>query len=243
MLYPVDARYIFAVSFTGIDQAGGFHKNPHCSDTLSSKEPEKTPREPRGFKAKRRPLIKNKSNHVRQTSPHLRDEHAHAADGNTPSTSATVQHLKSSERLEVTDDNGIKRRGPGRPRKNPKLSSPSSSLPLPELSSSSTTEKAGEEDNDNSDTVLEVIELVIHGEQRSAKKSETTEGVGDGEQNQNEENDVNEMSSTHCCMCSAPIDPSPGQAEDEQPEQATASVSNKTYLWAGLYSDVYKTEE
>lgn len=202
------------------------------------------PRLPRGFKVKRRPLIKNKSNHVRKTSPHLRAEHAHPAARNTASTSAKVQQpLKSpkhqnSEGLEVADDSGVKRRGPGRPRKSPKLSSPTSLLSVPE---SFTIER--EEEKDNSDTVLEVIELVIQGEQRNEKEGKFAENVGDGDQNQNEEKDVTEMSSTHCHMCSAPIDPSPSQVEDIQPEQATASVINKKYLWAGLYSDVYKTEE
>lgn len=102
-------------------------------------------------------------------------------------------------------------------------------------------EEAGDEDKDNSDTVLEVIELVIHGEQRSGKKIKIAESVGDGDQN--EEKDVTETSSTHFHMCSAPIGPSPSQVEDSQPEQATASLPNKKYLWAGLYSDVYKTEE
>ncbi|XP_017326431.2 histone-lysine N-methyltransferase ASH1L isoform X4 [Ictalurus punctatus] len=233
----------------GIDQAGGFPKKHQCSDSSSSREPEKIPREPQRFKTKRRPLIKNKSKHVRQTSPLLREEHSHPAARNTPSTSAKVQqHLNSpkhhnSEGLEVTDGNGVKRRGPGRPRKSPKLSSPPSLLSVPELSSSLTMEEAGDEDKDNSDTVLEVIELVIHGEQRSGKKRKIAESVGDGDQNQNEEKDVTETSSTHFHMCSTPIGPSPSQVEDSQPEQATASLPNKKYLWAGLYSDVYKTED
>ncbi|KAB5587004.1 hypothetical protein PHYPO_G00007980 [Pangasianodon hypophthalmus] len=233
----------------GIDQAGGFPKKHQCSDSSSFRESEKIPREPRGFKAKKRPLLKNKSNAVRQTSPLLRDEHAHPAARNTPSASAKVQqHFKStkhqnSEGLEVADGNEVKRRGPGRPRKSPKLSSPPSLLSVPELSSSLTIEKAGEEDKDNSDTVLEVIELVIQGEQRSGKKRKIAESVEDGDQNQNEEKDVTEKSSTHCHMCSAPIGPSPSQVEDSQPEQAAASLPKKKYLWAGLYSDVYKTED
>lgn len=240
---------LFAACFTGTDQAGGFPKTHQCSDSSSPKEAEKIPREPRAFKAKRRLLIKNKSNHVRQTSPLLRDEHAQHTARSTPSRSAKVQqHFKSpkhqnSEGQEVADGNGVKRRGPGRPRKSPKISSPPSLLSVPELSSSLTIEEAGEEDKDNSDTVLEVIELVIHGEQRSGKKRKITESVENGDQNPNEEKDVTEQSSTHCHMCSAPIDPSPSQVEDSQPEQATASLPNKKYLWAGLYSDVYKTEE
>ncbi|XP_053482681.1 histone-lysine N-methyltransferase ASH1L isoform X8 [Ictalurus furcatus] len=235
------------IRWQGIDQAGGFPKKHQCSDSSSSREPEKIPREPQRFKTKRRPLIKNKSKHVCQTSPLLREEHAHPAAINTPSTSAKVQqHLNSpkhhnSEGLEVADGNGVKRRGPGRPRKSPKLSSPPSLLSVPELSSSLTMEEAGDEDKDNSDTVLEVIELVIHGEQRSGKKIKIAESVGDGDQN--EEKDVTETSSTHFHMCSAPIGPSPSQVEDSQPEQATASLPNKKYLWAGLYSDVYKTED
>ncbi|XP_060777696.1 histone-lysine N-methyltransferase ASH1L-like isoform X4 [Neoarius graeffei] len=233
----------------GTDQAGGFPKTHQCSDSSSPKEAEKIPREPRAFKAKRRLLIKNKSNHVRQTSPLLRDEHAQHTARSTPSRSAKVQqHFKSpkhqnSEGQEVADGNGVKRRGPGRPRKSPKISSPPSLLSVPELSSSLTIEEAGEEDKDNSDTVLEVIELVIHGEQRSGKKRKIAESVENGDQNPNEEKDVTEQSSTHCHMCSAPIDPSPSQVEDSQPEQATASLPNKKYLWAGLYSDVYKTED
>lgn len=157
------------------------------------------------------------------------------------------QHLKSPkpqnpEGLEVTEGNGVKRRGPGRPRKNPIPSSPPSLLCDPELSSSLSIEKAGEKDKDSSDSVMEVIELVIHGEQRSGKKRKIVESVGDGDQNQNEDEDANERSSSHCHMCSAPIEPSPSQVEDSQPEQATASIPNKTYLWAGLYSDAYKTE-
>lgn len=151
---------------------------------------------------------------------------------------------QNSEGLEVTDGNGEKRRGPGRPRKSPKLSSPPSLLSVPELSSSLTLENAGEEDKDNNDTVLEVIELVIQGEQRSEKKRQIAECVEDRDQNQNEEeDDATERSSSHCHMCSVPVDPSPSHVEDSQPEQAAASVPNKKYLWAGLYSDVYKTEE
>ncbi|XP_060726377.1 histone-lysine N-methyltransferase ASH1L-like isoform X2 [Tachysurus vachellii] len=235
----------------GINQAGGFPKKHQCSDPSLSREPEKIPRDPTGFKTKRRPLIKNKSNYARQTSSFLRDEQSHPEARNTPSTSsAKVQHFKASkhqnsEGLDFTDGNGVKRRGPGRPRKTPKPSSPSSPslLSCPELASSLSIEKTGEDDKDNSDTVLEIIELVIQGEQRSGKKRKQDESVGDGEQNQNEEKDVTEHSSTLCHMCSEPIDPSPSQVEDSEPEQVTASLPNKKYLWAGLYSDVYKTED
>ncbi|KAM9488214.1 histone-lysine N-methyltransferase ASH1L-like isoform 2-T3 [Clarias gariepinus] len=234
----------------GINQAGGLSKKHRCSDSSSSREREKVvSKEPRGFKAKRRPLIKNKSNHVPQSSSPLRDEHAQPAARNVPSTSAKVlQQFKSvkhqnSEGLDVTDVSGVKRRGPGRPRKSPKPSSPPSLLSGPELASSLTIEKAGEDDKDNSDTVLEVIELVIHGEQRSGKKRKISESVENGVQNQNEETDETETSSTHCHMCSAPIGLSPNQVEDSQPEQATAFLPNKKYLWAGLYSDDFKTED
>ncbi|XP_058251113.1 histone-lysine N-methyltransferase ASH1L-like isoform X3 [Hemibagrus wyckioides] len=236
----------------GIDQAGVFPKKHQCSDSSSCREPEKMPRDPRGFKTKRRLLIKNKSNHARQTSSLLRDEQSHPAARNTPSTSSAKiqQHFKppkhhNYEGLESADGNGFKRRGPGRPRKTPKPSSPPSpsSFSSPELDSSLSIEKPVEEDKDNSDTVLEVIELVIHGEQRSGKKRQLSESVGDEEQTQNEEKDVTEQSSTHCHMCSEPIDPSPSQVEDSEPEQATASLPNKKYLWAGLYSDVYKNED
>lgn len=245
-------RAFFLPCFTGIDQAGAFPKKHQCSDSSSCREPEKMPRDPRGFKTKRRLLIKNKSNHARQTSSLLRDEQSHPAARNTPSTSSAKiqQHFKppkhhNYEGLESADGNGFKRRGPGRPRKTPKPSSPPSpsSFSSPELDSSLSIEKAVEEDKDNSDTVLEVIELVIHGEQRSGKKRQLSESVGDEEQTQNEEKDVTEQSSTHCHMCSEPIDPSPSQVEDSEPEQATASLPNKKYLWAGLYSDVYKNEE
>lgn len=218
---------------------------------MSSRETEKIPREPRRLKAKRRSLIRHKSNHVHQTLHLLRDQHAHPAARNTPSTSAKVQQQlmspdhQNSEGLEAADGNEVKRRGPGRPRKSPKLSPPQSLLSVPELSSSLTIEKVGEEDKDNSDTVLEVIELVVSGEQRNGEKNKIGESLEDGDQNQNEEEDVSERSFSHCRMCSAaPTDPSPSQFEEQnQPEQATASVPNKKYLWAGLYSDVYKTEE
>lgn len=218
---------------------------------MSSREPERLPREPRRFKAKRRSLIRHKSNHFQQTLPLLRDEHAYQAARITPSTSAKVQQQlkspehQSSEGLEAAEGSEVKRRGPGRPRKCPKLSPPPSLLSVPELSSFMTIEKVGEEDKDNSDTVLEVIELVISGEQRNVEKNKIAESLEDGDQNQNEEEDVNERSSSHCHMCSAaPTDPTPIQVEEHyQPAQTTASVPNKKYLWAGLYSDVYKSEE
>lgn len=207
-------------------------------------------RDPRAFKSKRRLLIKNKSNYFRQTSPYLWDEHLYPVPSNTASTSSAKvqQHFKepnhqNSEGLDSTDGNEVKRRGPGRPRKTPKPSSPPSLISAPELFSSLSMEKEAEEDKDNNDTVLEVIELVVQGEQRSGKKRKMSESVGDGYQNQNEEKDVTERLSSHCHMCLEPIDPSPNQGEDSEPEQASASVPNKKYLWAGLYSDVYKSEE
>ncbi|KAI5618317.1 hypothetical protein C0J50_22299 [Silurus asotus] len=229
------------------DQAGIFPKKLQCSNSSSSKEPEKIPRELNRFRAKRRLLNKHKSNHFRRTLPLLRDNHAQPVARSAPSTSAKVQHLSppmppNSEGQEVTDCNEEKKRGPGRPRKSLKLSSPLSLHSVPELSSSLTIEKATEEDNDNSDTVLEVIELVIQGEQRSGKKRKLDECLEDGDQDENEEKDVTERSPTHCHMCSAPIGTSPSQVEDNRQEHAIDSLPNKKYLWAGLYSDDYKME-
>ncbi|KAI5106069.1 putative histone-lysine N-methyltransferase ASH1L isoform X1, partial [Silurus meridionalis] len=231
----------------GSDQAGIFSKKLQCSNSSSSKDPEKIPRELNRFKAKRRLLNKHKSNHFRRTLPLLRDNHAQPVARSAPSTSAKVQHLSppkppNSEGQEVTDCNEEKKRGPGRPRKSLKLSSPSSLHSVPELSSSLTIEKATEEDNDNSDTVLEVIELVIQGEQRSGKKRKLDECLEDGDQDENEEKDVTERSPTHCHMCSASIGTSPSQVEDNRQEHAIDSLPNKKYLWAGLYSDDYKME-
>ncbi|TSR75297.1 Histone-lysine N-methyltransferase ASH1L [Bagarius yarrelli] len=232
----------------GIDQAGGFPKKHHCSDSSPSRQPDKTSWDAR-FKAKRRPLIKKMSNYVHQSSPLLREEHSHPADRNTPSTSsAETQHSmapkhQNFEGLKSADGIEVKKRGPGRPRKTPKPTSPPSLFSVPELSTCLYIEKAGEEDKDNSDTVLDVIELVIHGEQKSGKKRKLPEFVEDEDQNQNEEKDETEQFPTYIHTCSEPIHSSPSQVEEGEPEQATTSVPNKKYLWAGLYSDVYKTED
>ncbi|XP_026854883.2 histone-lysine N-methyltransferase ASH1L-like isoform X2 [Electrophorus electricus] len=242
-------------------QAGSLHflgKHQH-GDSPSSREQEK--RETKGHKSSRRPLLQDEDDHFGQSSPRLMHDRAHpcfkesrnaASVGDKPQRHFKSPSHKNPHALEVTAVRQVKRRGPGRPKKNPPPLSPPCSPPSPRLTRWPTEEieRAGEggRDKRQGDTVVEVIEAVIHEEQKRERQRRNTERERDGDLELKEGKDRTETSPAFHTL-SASTGPLPGlptsmEADEEfQPEKSSNSPPNKKYLWAGLYSDVYKTED
>ncbi|XP_062848593.1 histone-lysine N-methyltransferase ASH1L-like isoform X2 [Trichomycterus rosablanca] len=227
---------------SGFDLAGGsqFPRKHQCPNSSSSREPQETQSEPRTHKANSLHLNQSKTDQVSQSSPHT-----HQPTRNTASASGKRHNLKSPknkgiQKPAVPASNNLKRRGPGRPRKNPEPSHPPS---VPELATFLTEEmdKSEKGGNENMDTVMEVIELVIQGEQRSPNKRMNEVKEKNGGQEQKKDTDGT-MRSLDFHTPLSPLAPSPAQVEERQPEKGSASPPSKKYLWAGLYSDVYKNE-
>ncbi|XP_017570059.1 histone-lysine N-methyltransferase ASH1L isoform X1 [Pygocentrus nattereri] len=256
----------------GYVQAGSLHfPGKHlCSNSPSAREPENIHRDPKGHKARRRPVIQDECDQAcdRTTAPFMREQfklHSKQPRNAASTRAQPAQNFRSFNNprgLEITAGNEVKKRGPGRPRKNPppspyKTGSSPPSLPSaprspPSLPEEKKNSEKGEISNRQDDTVLEVIEAVIHGEQRKrGRKRKNAEGEKDeGQKRGNEEEEVTETPSD-LLSSSTPIAPSPEQSvaedadedADSQSEQISASLPKKKYLWAGLYSDVYKSEE
>ncbi|XP_076826955.1 histone-lysine N-methyltransferase ASH1L-like isoform X2 [Brachyhypopomus gauderio] len=244
-------------------QAGILHflGKDHCSH-LPSGESEK--RCSRGHKPSKRSFLQKEGGHFCQSSPRLMHEHTHpcfkesrnpAFTRDKPQTHFKSPSHKDPRELEITAVSELKRRGPGRPRKNPPPLSPPCAPPAPLLFQPLTeeTERGGRGGSAKrqGDTVIEVIEAVIHGEQRRGRKRRNTERERDGDLEQNEGKDRTETSPQHTHTFSTPSassGPSPGQPTsldtDIQSKKSSKRLPpNKKYLWAGLYSDVYKTED
>ncbi|XP_066539656.1 histone-lysine N-methyltransferase ASH1L-like isoform X2 [Hoplias malabaricus] len=242
----------------GYVQASSLHflGKHQCS---SSRDPENFQRNPKGHKARSRPLILEESGQTSdQTLTHFMQEHAqplYKQHRNPGSTRAKLtQHFKSSQAKNHGSE--AKKRGPGRPRKNPPLSphntvsSPPCLFPVPQSQPSfpEKSESAGNEGSDRqqNNTALNVTEALIHGEQRKRGHKRKNSEKDDGQNAMNEEKDCPLIFHSS----SALIPPSPEietpentDSEDSQSEKTSAYPANKKYLWAGLYSDDFKTED
>ncbi|XP_036451885.1 histone-lysine N-methyltransferase ASH1L-like isoform X2 [Colossoma macropomum] len=257
----------------GCVQAGSLHfpGKHQCSNSPSAREAENTHRDPKGHKARRRPVIQDEGDQAcdRTTAHFIQEQtklHSKQPRNTASSRAQPAQRFRSFKTnprgLKIAAGHEVKKRGPGRPRKNPPPSphKPGSSPPSlpsapqspPSLPEEKENSGKGESSKRQDDTVLEVIEAVINGEQRKrGRKRRNAEGEKDeGQKRGNEEEEVTETpSDLHCS--STPIAPSPEHAVAEdadedaysQSEKTSASLPKKKYLWAGLYSDVYKSEE
>ncbi|KAI4874817.1 hypothetical protein NFI96_023755 [Prochilodus magdalenae] len=129
-------------------------------------------------------------------------------------------------------------------------SSPSAPQPPPSLCDEKETSGKGGSSKRQDDPVLEAIEAVVHAEQRKRGRKRRTAEREKDESQSNQEEDTTEPPSDFPTSYT-PSSPSPDQAvevdedadADSQSEKMSASPPRKKYLWAGLYSDVYKTED
>ncbi|KAG9276051.1 histone-lysine N-methyltransferase ASH1L isoform X1 [Astyanax mexicanus] len=240
---------------------------PQLSNSPTAKEPENTERELRGHKAIRRPLLQDDGDRAPvQSLAHFMQEHPqpHFKQPRNTARAKLTQRIRSSTArnpggLKLSAGNEVKKRGRGRPRKNPPTSPcrpdsspppliPAPPRPPPHLEQ---VEKAGTAGGAKSrgDSMLEVIEAVIHREQRKRvkKKRRSAEDEGDEGQKGREGEDGTETPNHHSpppLTAPSPDHTAPDDIEaDSQSDETSASLPIKKYLWAGLYSDVYKTED
>uniref|UniRef100_A0AAV2K7R9 Histone-lysine N-methyltransferase ASH1L-like n=1 Tax=Knipowitschia caucasica TaxID=637954 RepID=A0AAV2K7R9_KNICA len=212
------------------------------------------------------------------SSPDLSASLPHLLSHRDISSKRSLHHVtkilraKKLQRQARTGNNMVKKRGPGRPRKNPLPSpppSPSPPLDLQELSHNRQRDRGRE-----GDTVKKTIECVVQGQRRKTQKRKHW----DGEDEDDEEEDELEEGEVRECVVLPDLDkiaaaksgtatawpipeeaqqhPSPvedkpdGQGSPElsgpvpsQREKRPARPPKKKFQKAGLYSDVYKSED
>ncbi|XP_072536721.1 histone-lysine N-methyltransferase ASH1L-like isoform X4 [Salminus brasiliensis] len=257
----------------GYVQAGSLQlpDKPQLSNSPTARDPQNTQRDAKGHRASRRPLIQDEDDRACvQSLAHFMQEHTqpHFKQPRNTARAKLTQRFRPSKAkspggLKVTAGNEVKKRGRGRPRKNPPPSpcrtglspSPLFSAPPPLPPPPEQAEKAGKGGSGKrqGDSVLEVIEAVVHREQkRRGRKRRSAEEEEDEGQKVNEGKGGSEISSD-LHASAPPTPPSPDQAApadteaeaeaDSQSEKTSDTLPTKKYLWAGLYSDVYKTED
>ncbi|XP_051576672.1 histone-lysine N-methyltransferase ASH1L-like isoform X3 [Myxocyprinus asiaticus] len=137
----------------------------------------------------------------------------------------------------------VKRRGPGRPRKNPApcFSPLLSAAPLHHRVTECTAKRRkGERDDD---TVLDVIESVAQGEKRKGKKRKDGGKRTDGGQVDRGEGVPVRQEPSHSHFGPSSPYQDPSVSVHSQSERSSTILPDKKYEWAGLYSDVYKNED
>uniref|UniRef100_A0A8C1GBJ7 Ash1 (absent, small, or homeotic)-like (Drosophila) n=1 Tax=Cyprinus carpio TaxID=7962 RepID=A0A8C1GBJ7_CYPCA len=161
-----------------------------------------------------------------------------------------ILRAKKLQRQARTGNNVVKKRGPGRPRKHPLPSPPPSpppqtfeqeNHPLPERHRGSVLW--------GGDTVVDVIESVIQSQRRKGRKRKRwereTEG-GDEEEEPEEEKEVEEEEerpSSPERTGPTSLEQAPNPSVTSQREKRVARPPKKKFQKAGLYSDVYKTDD
>ncbi|TRY65112.1 hypothetical protein DNTS_009668 [Danionella cerebrum] len=203
----------------------------------------------------------------RQTSPSTcSSQPACCLDSHLPQLKNNLHHVnkilraKKLQRQARTGNNMVKKRGPGRPRKNP-LPSPPPSPPPPtsELENLPLPEKQRRSTHWEADPVVDAIESVVQSQRRKGRKRKVwvrqMEGGDEEEDDQQEEREVEEEEEERAADGKPDGRSSPelsGPKTQEQPpnptvtsqrEKRPARPPKKKFQKAGLYSDVYKMDD
>ncbi|XP_056154274.1 histone-lysine N-methyltransferase ASH1L [Lampris incognitus] len=223
----------------------------------------------------------------------------------TPPPKHSLHHVnkilraKKLQRQARTGNNMVKKRGPGRPRKNPLPSPPPSPPPAAEVTQTRHRDRGGDRGGGgglggrgwDGDTVTDAIESVVQGQRRKGQKRKHWERDGDEEEEEEEEEEDGEIEETeerlvereenlggldmrsragggrgwltqeelhqfcgalegkpdgHCSPDRAGAlsrEQAPPTSVTSQREKRAARPPKKKFQKAGLYSDVYKTED
>ncbi|XP_073702768.1 histone-lysine N-methyltransferase ASH1L-like isoform X2 [Garra rufa] len=165
---------------------------------------------------------------------------------NTTTNKSKLKHVKkplkkkNPKGQEVTASE-VKRRGRGRPRKNP---APCFSPPLPatplhhEATECLAKRKKGERDDY---TVLTAVESMAQHEKRKRKKKRDEIRSNDGQVDEGKDATLSQEPPQSHIDTSSPFQ-HPSLPVNSQSEKRSDVASEKKYEWAGLYSDVYKSE-
>ncbi len=214
-----------------------------------SASPSFNERQERGEREKRPNISKThfQTNDIRPFSsfitPQISHSHLNNSKNTTPNKSKPKHVKKPLKKKNPKGQEGtgseVKRRGRGRPRKNPALcfSPPLPATPLHhEATESPAKRKKGERDDY---TVLYAIEsMAQHGKRKRRKERDETRSskaqVDDTGLSQ-------EPSQSHIDTSSPSQDPS--VSVNSQSEKRSDVAAEKKYERAGLYSDVYKSEK
>uniref|UniRef100_A0A672YUV4 Histone-lysine N-methyltransferase ASH1L-like n=1 Tax=Sphaeramia orbicularis TaxID=375764 RepID=A0A672YUV4_9TELE len=150
-----------------------------------------------------------------------------------------ILRAKKLQRQARTGNNVVKKRVPGRPRKHPLPSPPPSPPPVMELSQNRhrdrETERPAGARGWEGDTVTDAIESVVQGQRRKGQKRKHWERDGDEEEEELEEGEVEESEER--------LPEREENLGNLVPRKRAARPPKKKFQKAGLYSDVYKTED
>ncbi|KTG38717.1 hypothetical protein cypCar_00009034, partial [Cyprinus carpio] len=165
---------------------------------------------------------------------------------NTTAAKSKLKHVKKplkkkTPRSQEVTGSEVKRRGRGRPRKNP---APCFSPPLPatplhhEATESPAKRKKGERDDY---TVLNALESMAHHAKKKRRKERDETRSSEAQVDEVEDTGLSqEPSQSHINTSSPSQDPS--VSVNSQSEKRSDVAAEKKYEWAGLFSDVYKSE-
>ncbi|XP_043117570.1 histone-lysine N-methyltransferase ASH1L-like isoform X3 [Puntigrus tetrazona] len=225
-------------------QIGGSLFSEHFSARPSFNE-----RQERGGKEKRASISKTpfQTNDIRPFSSCTASKNSlsHLSDSkNTTQNKSKQKHVKKplkkkAPRGQEVTGSEVKRRGRGRPRKNP---TPCFSPPLPptplhhEATDSPPKRKKGERDDF---TVLSEIESMAQHEKKKRRKERDETRSSEAQVDEGEDTGLSQEPS-HSDACSPYQDPS--VCVNSQSEKRSDVLAEKIYEWAGLYSNVYKSE-
>ncbi|XP_052474733.1 histone-lysine N-methyltransferase ASH1L-like isoform X2 [Carassius gibelio] len=163
---------------------------------------------------------------------------------NTTPNRSKLKHVKkplkkkNPKGQEVTGSE-VKRRGRGRPRKNPV---PCFSPPLPATPvHHETTECPAKRKKGDDYTELNATESMAQHEKRKRKKRRDESRSNDGQVDEGKDSALSQKPSQSHIDISSPSQ-EPSVSVNSQSEKRSDVATEKKYEWAGLYSDVYKSE-
>lgn len=244
-LPPGDCSHLY-LSVSESFQPGGSLFSEHFSASPSLNE-----RQERGGREKRHNISKTlfQTNDIRPfssfTTSKISPSHLNNSK-NTTTNKSKLKHVKkplkkkNPKSQEITGSE-VKRRGRGRPRKNP---APCFSPPLPatplhhEATESPAKRKKGERDDY---TVLNAIESMAQHEKRKRRKERDEMRSSEAQVDEGKDTVSQEPSQSYIDTPSPSQDPS--VSVNSQSEKRSDVAAEKKYELAGLYSDVYKSEK
>uniref|UniRef100_A0A8D3C5A6 Ash1 (absent, small, or homeotic)-like (Drosophila) n=1 Tax=Scophthalmus maximus TaxID=52904 RepID=A0A8D3C5A6_SCOMX len=177
-----------------------------------------------------------------------------------------ILRAKKLQRQARTGNNVVKKRGPGRPRKHPLPSPPPSPPPVVELNPTRHRDRGAERPAGvrvwDGDTVTDAIESVVQGQRKKGQKRKHWDRDGDEEEEEEEEDgeveeteerlhgsifsSIESKPDGHCSPerpATVSREQAPPMSITSQREKRAARPPKKKFQKAGLYSDVYKTED
>uniref|UniRef100_A0A8C5DEY3 Histone-lysine N-methyltransferase ASH1L-like n=1 Tax=Gouania willdenowi TaxID=441366 RepID=A0A8C5DEY3_GOUWI len=177
------------------------------------------------------------------TLPH----HAHRAQPSKHSLHHVnkILRAKKLQRQSRTGNNVVKKRGPGRPRKYPLPSPPSSPPDEVELNQSRHRERVPDRTRGwEGDAVSDTIESVIHNQRKNGlKRRHFGRDEGEEEEVEEEADEEGEVEGPEEPMAEREENLAPPLPITSQREKRAPRPPKKKFQKAGLYSDVYKTED